>query len=205
MKLLIATTNLGKIREIEEILNFATAGSVDLEIIGFDEVKNISPPEETGATYEENALIKARHYYSESGVPSVADDSGLEVDALGGRPGVFSARYAGSQATDGDRIAKLLEELRSVPASQRTARFACAAAFVGPMGEKVFNGYASGSILESPSGVAGFGYDPVFWYGPLQKTFAEMPQSEKSRISHRGIAFAKMGRWLADLARKQAI
>jgi XTP/dITP diphosphohydrolase len=197
MKLLVATTNAGKIREIGAVLAGQVPEACGLELLGLNDLQGISQAEENGATFEENALIKARHCYSLSGIDCVADDSGLEVDALSGGPGVLSARYAGPQATDQDRVSKLLDELKQVPMTRRGARFVCIAAFAGSEGEKVFAGYAEGVILTAPRGDGGFGYDPIFYYEPLGRTFAELATDEKSRISHRGVAFAQMGHWLA--------
>ena len=205
MKLLIATTNAAKISEITNILSEQGLMGHDFEIMGLNALKDIvtdlGDVEETGSTFEENALIKARHYNSLSGIAAVADDSGLEVDALEGRPGVLSARYAGLNATDQDRVAKLLGEMKPVPKAKRGARFVCSAAFVGPNGEKVFTATAPGWILDAPRGVGGFGYDPVFFYEPLGKTFAELSTDEKSRVSHRGRAFSQLARWLTGQVR----
>jgi XTP/dITP diphosphohydrolase len=192
MRLVVATTNRGKLLELQQIL-----GGRGVEVGGLIE----SAPEEeieTGSTFEENALLKARYYHSMTGMPTVADDSGLEVFALGGAPGVYSSRYAGPAATDADRVAKLLDEMRGVPADRRGARFVCAAAMVWPGGERVFMGEAQGVILDSPRGEGGFGYDPVFYYAPLGKTFAELTAGEKARVSHRGLALARLSRWLEE-------
>jgi XTP/dITP diphosphohydrolase len=197
MKLLVATTNSGKIREIGAILEGQVSEPCGLELLGLNDLQGVSQAEETGTTFEENALIKARHCYSLSGIDCVADDSGLEVEALSGRPGVFSARYGGPQATDQDRVSTMLDELKQVPMTRRGARFVCVAAFAGSGGEKVFTGYAEGVILTAPRGGGGFGYDPIFYYEPLGRTFAELTMDEKSRISHRSVAFAQMGLWLA--------
>jgi len=152
---------------------------------------------ETGSTFAENALLKARYYHQSRGIVTIADDSGLEVFALGGAPGVYSARYAGPEADDSARIEKLLENLKGVPRERRQARFRCAAAIVWDGGESVFDGDVNGSILENPRGDNGFGFDPIFFYEPLARTFAELTQSEKETISHRGIAFRKLSDWLS--------
>lgn len=151
---------------------------------------------ETGSTFEENALLKARHYHSLTGEPVIADDSGLEVDALGGRPGLYSARYGGPEATDAGRVTKLLDEMKGVEPEKRGARFVCAAAIVWDGGERVFVEEARGEIIESPRGQGGFGYDPVFHYPPLGRTFAELSSEEKSAVSHRGRAFHRLAGWL---------
>ena len=190
MKLLLATTNRGKISELNGIL-----GQQQIDLVGLDAADSTEEIE-TGVTFSENALLKARHYHRRTGLPTIADDSGLEVFALDGRPGVASARYAGPEASDADRISKLLGELNDVSDEQRAARFVCAAALVWDGGEQVFADEARGRILRAPRGVGGFGYDPVFLYEPLGKTFAELSESEKAEISHRGRAFRRLAAWL---------
>jgi XTP/dITP diphosphohydrolase len=190
MKLLIATTNSAKLAELGEILS-----DQGFEVVGLDRAL-AEGFEETGLDFAENALLKARHYHRLTGLPTVADDSGLEVEALGGAPGIYSARYAGPGATDADRVAKLLNELEGVPAEDRAARFVCAAAVVLGNQEKVFTAEVCGRILTQPRGKGGFGYDPVFYYEPLGKTFAELTRREKSAVSHRGLAFRKLADWL---------
>jgi len=172
-------------------------GERGIEIIGLSDSASTERIE-TGSTFSENALLKARYYHRLSELPTVADDSGLEVQALGNAPGVYSARYAGAIANDADRIAKLLEEMKNVPPQQRSARFVCAAAIVWKGGERVFMGDARGVILNNPRGVNGFGYDPVFFYEPLGKTFAELTPSEKAKASHRGRAFRQLSAWLNE-------
>ncbi len=190
MRILVATTNAGKILELEQIL-----GAEGIEIIGLG---NLTAPEdiETGSTFAENALLKARYFHTRSGLMTIADDSGLEVAALAGAPGVYSARYAGPDASDRERTMKLLEELKDVPAERRAARFVCAAAIVWDGGERVFEDEARGVILSEPRGRNGFGYDPVFYYPPLGRTFAELRAEEKSQVSHRGRAFRSLVGWL---------
>jgi XTP/dITP diphosphohydrolase len=190
MKLLIATTNSAKLRELKEMLS-----DLGFELVGLDRT-SVEEFEEAGSTFAENALLKARHYHKLTGLVTVADDSGLEVEALGGAPGVYSARYAGPGATDADRVAKLLSQLEGVPPERRCARFVCAAAIVWGERERVFVGEVSGRILDQPRGEGGFGYDPVFYYEPLGKTFAELTRQEKSAVSHRGLAFRKLADWL---------
>lgn len=192
MRILLATTNLGKLAELREIL-----GEQGIEVVGLRDSASTEEIE-AGSTFEENALLKARHYFKVSRGPTIADDSGLEVDALGGAPGIFSARYAGADSGDGKRIAKLLEEMKDLPAQRRTARFICAAAVVWDSGEKVFLNEVRGTILTSPRGSNGFGYDPVFLYDPLAKTFAELTPSEKAEVSHRGQAFRRLAAWLGE-------
>ncbi len=192
VRILLATTNHGKLAEVQQIL-----GEYQIEVIGLG-VSESTEEIEVGATFAENALLKARHYYQLAGIPTVADDSGLEVDALGEAPGVHSARYAGPQASDADRIQRLLEEMRDIPDRQRRAKFTCAAVVVSASGEKVFIDHVAGVIMNEPRGKNGFGFDPVFFYEPLAKTFGEISSSEKSAISHRGRAFRRLGAWLAE-------
>lgn len=191
MRVLVATTNPGKVTEIRLALSEPA-----IELIGIDSIPGLAQPEETGSTFAENALLKARFYHGATGLPAIADDSGLEVDALGGRPGVCSARYAGASSTDQDRIDKLLREMKDVPLEMRTGRFVCAAAFVWESGEIVFHGEVHGNILEEPRGNLGFGYDPVFYHSGLRRTFAEMTPDQKSSVSHRGIALGKLAEWI---------
>jgi XTP/dITP diphosphohydrolase len=161
-------------------------------------VPGASLPEETGATYRDNAILKARAAARLTGSPAVADDSGLEVDALGGAPGLLSARYGGPGLDDAGRCARLLAELRDVPEARRTARFRCVLALVEPGGrEQVVEGVAEGRIAEAPRGRGGFGYDPVFYYPPLGRTFAELTDAEKAEVSHRGRAARALRRLLA--------
>lgn len=190
MKLLLATTNQGKINELKGIL-----GEQQIDLMGLDSTA-ATEAIETGTSFMENALLKARHYHKLTGLPTIADDSGLEVAALAGRPGLASARYAGPQASDADRIQKLLGELRAVPDGRRAARFVCAAALVWEAGEQVFEDEVSGVILHTPHGAGGFGYDPVFYHPPLGKSFAELSATEKAEVSHRGRAFRRLAAWL---------
>jgi XTP/dITP diphosphohydrolase len=192
VNVLLATTNLGKIAEVRLIMRERL-----IEVSGLTDALSTAEIE-TGSTFVENALLKARYYHRISNLPTVADDSGLEVDALGGAPGVYSARYAGPAADDGRRIAKLLDEMKGVAANCRGAQFTCAAAIVWDGGERVFQDRVRGLILERARGSNGFGYDPVFFYEPLGKTFAELAPSEKATISHRGLAFRRLAAWLSD-------
>jgi XTP/dITP diphosphohydrolase len=192
VRVLLATTNQGKLIELTRIMR-----DLGIDLVGLSDSASTEEIE-TGSSFSENALLKARHFYKLSGKPTVADDSGLEVEALGGAPGIHSARYAGSDASDGDRVAKLLVELKRVPEARKTARFVCAAAFVWEEGERVFLGETTGTILDAPRGHNGFGYDPVFFYEPLLKTFAELTPTEKADVSHRGRAFRKLAAWLRE-------
>ncbi len=184
MKYLIATHNQGKVREYRQLLD-----DLPIEITYLDEMDIKEEVAETGETFYENALQKARAYARLSGLPTWADDSGLEVDALHGEPGVRSARYAGPGATDEDRYRLLLHNLAGVPASKRTARFRCVVAVVWPDGRSfTTEGRCEGVIGEAPRGDNGFGYDPIFFLPDKGRTMAELSADEKNRISHRGRA-----------------
>jgi XTP/dITP diphosphohydrolase len=191
-KLFLASSNLGKLAEFRALAQTAAPfAQVGLELIPrFDSLPLF---EENTATFAENALGKALHYSRLSEGFVFADDSGLVVPALGGRPGVYSARYAGPKATSAERIGKLLGELRGKTGSQRAAHFVCAIA-LAKQGHAiaVVTDHVEGEILNSPSGSGGFGYDPVFYYPPLRKTFAELSPHEKNQHSHRGKAFRKL-------------
>jgi XTP/dITP diphosphohydrolase len=185
--LLLASANQGKLRELRTILD-----GLPVELVGLAEVGLGDPPEveETGDTFLENALLKARAYAAWSGRAAVADDSGLEVDALGGAPGVRSARYAGPGAGDQANLDKLLAALAGVPPERRTARFRCAAVLVDPGGGEWHAEAAwEGRVLEAPRGSGGFGYDPVFLPDGWDRTSAEVDQATKDAASHRGKAF----------------
>lgn len=192
MRILLASTNQGKIVELRQILGRAGA-----EVIGLCDLATTQQIE-TGSTFTENALLKARYYLTATGLPTVADDSGLEVEALGGAPGLHSALYGGADASDIDRIDKLLGAMKGVPSEERGARFVCVAAIAWSGGEQTFTGEAHGRILAEPRGFHGFGYDPVFFYSPLGKTFAELTTTEKSEVSHRGQAFRQLANWLRE-------
>ena len=192
MKILIATANRGKTLEIRSILRDLQVG-----IVGLDEVESMPAVEETGATFLENALLKARYYAARTGLIAIADDSGICVNALGDRPGVFSARYAGPQATDARNNAKLLEEMREI--TDRRARFVCVTVSARPSGEYVSaEGVCHGIILRDPRGMDGFGYDPLFFAPEYHLTFAEMPAELKNRISHRARSLALLKQRLPD-------
>jgi len=183
-RLVLATTNAGKIAEISEEL--APHG---IEVLGLSALGPVEPVEETGSTFEENASLKAEAYSRSTDLPVLADDSGIEVDALNGAPGVHSARYGGATLDDEGRNQLLLEELRNVPQERRTARFRCVLA-LARRGRTFarFEGVVEGRIAEAPRGANGFGYDPIFFYEPLARTFGEVPRSEKQKHSHRGKA-----------------
>jgi XTP/dITP diphosphohydrolase len=192
MRLLLATTNRGKIQELRQML---IGDGFELESLGDWETQEEL---ETGSTFAENALLKARYYHRVSGLPTISDDSGLAVDVLEGAPGVYSARYAGADATDYDRTVKLLEAIKDVPDKERGADFVCVAAIVWQGGERTFTGTARGRLLRELRGEGGFGYDPIFFYEPLQKTFAELPSDVKANVSHRGRAFRQLSDWLKE-------
>jgi XTP/dITP diphosphohydrolase len=190
--LVLATLNPAKGRELVALL-----GDVPFEIRLLADVPGARLPDETGATYADNALVKARTAAALTGSLSLGDDSGLEVDALGGEPGLYTARFGGPGLDDRGRRQLLLERLRGVPPARRTARFRCVIALAGPArAENVVEGVAEGVIAEAPRGSHGFGYDPVFFYPPLGRTFAELSDEEKARVSHRGLALAAVRRLL---------
>jgi XTP/dITP diphosphohydrolase len=183
-KLLLATNNRGKARELKLLLR-----ELPLELVLPDELGITAEVEETGRSLEENAKIKATALAKRSGLLSLADDSGLEVDALGGEPGPLSARYAGEGASDKERVDYLLAKLKGVPREKRTARFRCVIAIATPEGKvELCSGKCPGLITFGPRGEKGFGYDPVFYFPGLDKTMAELPLDIKNRVSHRGEA-----------------
>ena len=195
-EILLATRNPDKVRELAVLL-----GDLGISIRTLADFPTAPEVEEDGITCEANALKKAREMASATGIPSVADDTGLEVDALGGRPGVFAARYAGESATYEDNCRKLLEELDGVPTARRTARFITVAALAMPGGHsRVATGTLVGAIAEGFVGTQGFGYDPVFFVPELGRTLAELTVKEKNRISHRAKAFRSMADILRPLA-----
>ena len=186
-KLLLATNNQGKVREYHLLLSDVPFELVTPEAEGITTVVN-----ETGTSMEGNARLKATVLAAESGLPALADDSGLEVDALGGEPGHLSERYAGKNASDRDRVDFLLSRLKDVPREKRTARFRCVIALATPGGEVEFcSGECRGYITLEPRGKHGFGYDPVFYFPDLDMTMAELPLPIKNQVSHRGQAARK--------------
>ena len=185
MKLVLATKNSGKVIEFRRLLE--ELGATDLEVVGLDAFPEIGDIEETGTTFEENSLLKARTICKLTGLPALADDSGICVDALNGAPGLYSARYSGNG--DAANNEKLLAELKDVPEEKRTAHFICVAAFVRPDGyEKVEEGRFYGTILHEVIGKGGFGYDPLFRPDGLNCSSAELSAAEKDAMSHRGKA-----------------
>ncbi|MEE8574156.1 MAG: XTP/dITP diphosphatase [Thermodesulfobacteriota bacterium] len=195
MKILVASSNEGKVREIRELLT----GEV-LEVLSLENFPDLVLPPETADSFAGNALIKARFAAGETGLVTISDDSGLQVDFLSGAPGVWSARYAGERASDKDNYEKLLAELKGVKTSERTARFKCVVALIGLEfnEELVFEGTFEGVIAEEPRGTSGFGYDPVFYIPALKKTAAELTSEEKNRVSHRGAALRKLSEKLKE-------
>ena len=185
MRVVLASSNGGKLRELGALL----------APLGFDLVSQtelgIETPPETGQTFAENALLKARHAAAAANLPALADDSGIEVDALGGRPGIYSDRYAGEGASDAENLRKMLEEMRDVPIPRRTARYQCVIVFVRTAADSepiLARGVWEGSLMTSPRGLGGFGYDPIFVPRGLERTAAELEPQEKNSRSHRGQA-----------------
>lgn len=197
MKLVLATNNKDKIREMKNLLD-----GMGIEILTSADFENFPEIEETGDTLEENAILKARGIYKFTGLPALADDSGLEVDYLNGAPGVYSSRFAGEDCTYDDNNRKLLIELKGVPEAKRTARFRCVIAICFGESESdttTVDGSADGFITEEKAtDIHGFGYDPVFFYPPLGKTFAEITLEEKNKISHRGLALMRAKKILSQ-------
>ena len=189
MKVVLASSNAGKLAELNALLQPAGLHVVAQDALG------VESPEETGLTFVENALIKARAACAATGLPALADDSGVVVDALGGAPGVRSARYAGAGASDADNVAKLLEALAEVATLERGAAFVCSIVYLRHSRDPcpiVCEGVWSGRILEAPRGSGGFGYDPVFYVEALGRTAAELSRTDKNAVSHRGQALAQL-------------
>lgn len=195
MELLVATKNTGKIKELSKLLV-----NLPFRLRGLDEFPNIADVDETGVTFVENAFLKAKTYAEKTGLYALADDSGLEVPALNGAPGVFSARYAGENATNEEKINKLLDEINKTKNKERLARFVCVMAFANKSGEIIHfeEGICHGRIAEKPFGINGFGYDPIFIPEGFQNTFGELHENVKQKISHRAQATKKIIRFLHD-------
>jgi len=188
-EVVLASRNAKKLAELQDLL-----GALDVRLRLVSEFSD-EPAEEHAPSFVENALLKARHAAHASGLPALADDSGIEVDALNGAPGVHSARYAGAHASDADNNARLLEALRDVPGHRRTARYVCVLAFVRHPDDPIpvlAQGEWRGTLLEVPRGSNGFGYDPLFWVEAHGKTAAELPAALKNRLSHRARAAAAL-------------
>ena len=192
--LLLGSRNPGKLREITSILEGSGWSFRSLQ-----EFDHVGPAEETGVTYSENAIAKAQFYAAETGLVALADDSGLEVAALSGAPGVYSARYAGEHASDADRRQQLLLELSNTNNPDRRARFVSVVAIANPAGTvlNVSEGICNGTLTFAPRGVGGFGYDPLFIPDGYTQTFAELPEAIKNHISHRALALAQTKHFLA--------
>jgi XTP/dITP diphosphohydrolase len=194
VKVVLATRNAGKLAELRRIL-----APYDVELVGLDDVAPYEPGPETAPDFAGNALAKAREAAAASGLPAVADDSGLSVDALNGMPGVLSARWAGPARDDAANLQLVLDQVADVPDERRGARFVCAAAFALPDGrEGVVEGAVEGVLLRAPRGTGGFGYDPIFRPHGSERTTAEMSPEDKDAISHRGQAFRALAPLLAD-------
>lgn len=194
MKLLVATNNMGKLREFNKIL-----GELGIECVSLKDMGINIDVEEDGKTFLENAKIKAEEVFKIAGIPTVSDDSGLEVDALSGEPGVYSARYAGVHGDDEANNRLLLEKLKDVPDEKRSARFKCAIYLVMSEDKHYFSeGSAEGFILHSKKGENGFGYDPLFFSSDLKKGFAQASDEEKNSVSHRGKALRGLKRKLEE-------
>ena len=192
-RLVVATLNRAKGRELHALL-----GDLPWEVSLLADTPGATLPEETGTTYADNALIKARAGMRTTGATAVGDDSGIEVDALEGGPGLYSARWGGHGLDDAGRNALMLERLRGVPAERRTARYRCVIAIVDPDGRfSVVQGTCEGVIAEAPRGTGGFGYDPIFFFPPIGATFGEVAGAVKHQVSHRGIA-ARAARAILD-------
>lgn len=191
-EMVVATRNRGKLQEIRALLD----GVVE-RVLCLDDFPGIPTVVEDGATFAENAVKKAREVVLAVGKPVMADDSGLVVEALGGRPGVFSARFAGERATDGENNEKLLQEMAGIPDDRRRAAFHCVIAICFPDGAcHTFDGEVDGVILRAPRGDEGFGYDPLFFFPEFGQTFAELPFALKNSLSHRGKALDKLKEFL---------
>ncbi len=183
MQIVLATHNRGKMKEMSSIL-----AHLPVKLLTLDDFPQIGEIPETGETLKENAFIKAETVHQKTGLPALADDTGLEVVALDGAPGVHSSRYDGETATFEDNCRKMLQEMDGIPAEERTAQFHTVIAFVSDSGNEWTEGMVEGRILENKRGDGGFGYDPLFYYPPLKKTFAELNSEQKNNISHRGKA-----------------
>lgn len=190
MKIIIATHNKNKVKEISQILDIP-----DIELISLSDF-NFPQTIEDKDSFKDNALKKAREAFCYTNVTAIADDSGLEVDAINGEPGVYSARFAGENATNEENNKKLLEKMKNIPEEERTARFRCSLALVSKDFEIVTEGVSEGIILNELKGNKGFGYDPLFFYPPLGLSFGELNSEQKNEISHRAKAFDKMKSFL---------
>ena len=194
MKIVLATHNHDKEIELQHSLR-----GLDVDICSLSEYPDIGEIQETGTTLLENSLLKAHTVHDRTGLPAIADDTGLEIDALDGAPGVYSARFAGLNATYEDNVNKLLSVMEDVSHDMRSARFRTVISFVDEIQELWTEGFIEGRITEDPRGNMGFGYDPVFYVPRLEKTFAELSTAEKNKISHRGLALQKLRKILINV------
>ncbi|MEK3890551.1 XTP/dITP diphosphatase [Bacillus sp. FSL K6-3431] len=198
-KMIIATKNIGKVKEFEALFF-----PYDVKVLSLLDLEDLPDIEETGSTFEENAVLKAEGIARLTGTVVIADDSGLIIDELDGSPGIFSARYAGTDKDDNANIDKVLMEMKDVPEDKRTARFYCALAFAIPgVRTEVVAGKCEGKILGEREGVNGFGYDPIFYVDVAGKSMAEILPTEKNRISHRSLALKKLEPLVADYFKKR--
>jgi XTP/dITP diphosphohydrolase len=191
-RLLVATTNAGKLREIRDLLR-----DLDIDLLTLDAIPGAAAPDETGSSFEENARLKATYYGRHAPYVTVAEDSGLVIDALDGAPGIHSARYLGETATYQERFQRIFDELRRRPERPRTARFVCALAVAD--GQRVLyetTQTVEGEIAREIGGTEGFGYDPIFLYPPYGRTLAQVTREEKLKVAHRGRAFRALAEWL---------
>ena len=191
MKIVLATHNFDKCAEMKEIM-----GEMPIELLTLNKFSEIGEIIEDGHTLEENALIKARTVHKMTNLAAMADDTGLEVDALSGKPGIYSARYAGENCSYSDNVNKLLQEMKNIPPEKRSARFRTSIAYVDDNMELTTEGIVEGLITNVTKGIDGFGYDPVFYIPDIKKTYAEMSINEKNQISHRGKAVNNMQKLL---------
>lgn len=200
-KLLVATHNKGKVANFAEIL-----AALAIEWLNLDDVGITADVPETGSTFYENAVLKARTYAAETGLFTLADDSGLEVDALGGEPGVYSARYGGAGLTHGARYQLLLSAMKDIPWQDRTARFRCVIALAAPDGSLLgtAEGTCEGMITWEPAGTGGFGYDPVFYLPEREQTMAQVGSAVKNQISHRAQAMRRIEPLLREILGQEA-
>jgi XTP/dITP diphosphohydrolase len=195
LRIVLATQNRDKVREITQILN-----GLPVDLLSLRDFPDVQPAEEDGATFEENAIKKAMHVWQKTGLATLADDSGLVVDALGGEPGVMSATFAGEGASYEANNTKLLQLLAGVPAQKRGAKFVCVAVFMSPEGKIVLQrGELKGEIIDERRGSGGFGYDPIFYVPRLKQTVAELDADTKNTISHRAKAVAAMRDYIMSL------
>ena len=187
MKIILATHNKDKCKEM-----MAALADSNVEILSLEDFPHVGEIIEDGETLTENAIIKAQTVFDITGIPAISDDTGLSVDALNGAPGVYSARYAGENATYTDNVEKLVDEMKNIPSENRGAQFQTVMVYIDKDTELIADGVVKGQITDASKGVGGFGYDPVFYIPEQEKTFAEMTIQEKNQISHRGIALRNL-------------